>query len=354
MVEQGGKALAAYLKPREEGRVEAERADVVADVGQDARPRRCEYWLADPQRGARAADVARQVLPRPVGQHGQAHGRRSGAAGRRRPTRATSASPIRNGRRTSSSTSSSRPICSPATGPTTWSTTPRGSIRTSGTRPTSTCGRSSTRSRRPTSCSPIRSCCARRSPPTPRTSSRGMRMLAEDIEAGDGTLKIRQSDSSMFEVGRNLGVTPGKVIYQNDLMQLIQYAPTTPERAQAAAADRAAVDQQVLHPRPHAGEILHQVVRRPGPHGVRHLVGQSRRAARAQGPSTTTCARARSRRSTSIKKVDRRGRGHGDRLLRRRHAARGHARLHGGAPTTTASARRRSSPRRSTSPMRAT
>jgi polyhydroxyalkanoate synthase len=56
----------------------------------------------------------------------------------------------------------------------------------------------------------------------------GMRMLAEDIAAGQGSLKIRQSDSSMFEVGRNLGVTPGKVVYQNDLMQLIQYAPATP------------------------------------------------------------------------------------------------------------------------------
>jgi polyhydroxyalkanoate synthase len=56
---------------------------------------------------------------------------------------------------------------------------------------------------------------------------RGMHMLAEDIKAGGGHLKIRQSDSSMFEVGRNLAVTPGKVIFQNELMQLIQFSPST-------------------------------------------------------------------------------------------------------------------------------
>jgi poly[(R)-3-hydroxyalkanoate] polymerase subunit PhaC len=56
---------------------------------------------------------------------------------------------------------------------------------------------------------------------------RGMQMLAEDVEAGGGHLKIRQSDSSMFAVGRNLATTPGKVIFQNDIMQLLQYAPTT-------------------------------------------------------------------------------------------------------------------------------
>jgi len=56
---------------------------------------------------------------------------------------------------------------------------------------------------------------------------RGMQMLAEDIEAGGGVLKIRQSDASMFAVGRNLATTPGKVIFQNEVMQLLQYAPTT-------------------------------------------------------------------------------------------------------------------------------
>lgn len=55
---------------------------------------------------------------------------------------------------------------------------------------------------------------------------RGMKMLAEDIEAGGGTLKIRQSAANL-EVGRDLALTPGKVIYQNEVMQLIQYTPTT-------------------------------------------------------------------------------------------------------------------------------
>jgi len=58
--------------------------------------------------------------------------------------------------------------------------------------------------------------------------ARGMHMLAEDIAAGHGELRIRQSDATMFEVGRNLALTPGKVIFENELMQLIQYSPSTP------------------------------------------------------------------------------------------------------------------------------
>src|ERR1700745_2986617 len=57
--------------------------------------------------------------------------------------------------------------------------------------------------------------------------ARGMQMLAEDIEAGKGTLKTRQSDPANLELGVNMATTPGKVIYQNDLIQLIQYEPTT-------------------------------------------------------------------------------------------------------------------------------
>ena len=56
---------------------------------------------------------------------------------------------------------------------------------------------------------------------------RGMKMLAEDIEAGGGSLRIRQSAPDNLEVGVNMAVTPGKVIFQNEIMQLIQYTPTT-------------------------------------------------------------------------------------------------------------------------------
>ena len=57
----------------------------------------------------------------------------------------------------------------------------------------------------------------------------GMAHLAHDLEHSKDLLRISQTDLSAFEVGRNLAVTPGKVVFQNNLIQLIQYSPTTAE-----------------------------------------------------------------------------------------------------------------------------
>ncbi|CAH0340579.1 class I poly(R)-hydroxyalkanoic acid synthase [Rhizobium sp. CECT 9324] len=56
---------------------------------------------------------------------------------------------------------------------------------------------------------------------------KGMQMLAEDIAAGKGELRIRQTDTSKFAVGENMAITPGKVIAQSDICEVIQYAPAT-------------------------------------------------------------------------------------------------------------------------------
>lgn len=58
--------------------------------------------------------------------------------------------------------------------------------------------------------------------------SRGIQNLVADLEKG----RISMTDEAAFEVGRNLAVTPGSVIYENELMQLIQYAPLTAKVAQ--------------------------------------------------------------------------------------------------------------------------
>ncbi len=56
---------------------------------------------------------------------------------------------------------------------------------------------------------------------------KGLTNLLEDLKRGKGKLAIRMTDLEAFELGVNIATTPGKVVYQNELMQLIQYQPTT-------------------------------------------------------------------------------------------------------------------------------
>jgi len=62
-----------------------------------------------------------------------------------------------------------------------------------------------------------------------RNLLRGLENLLSDLSRGDGRLSIKMTDMNAFRLGENIAATPGKIVYQNNLMQLIQYAPSTKE-----------------------------------------------------------------------------------------------------------------------------
>ena len=55
----------------------------------------------------------------------------------------------------------------------------------------------------------------------------GLRNLVEDLERGDGRLCMKMVDLDAFRFGEDIANSPGEVVFQNDLMQLIQYSPST-------------------------------------------------------------------------------------------------------------------------------
>src|SRR5690242_17286214 len=61
---------------------------------------------------------------------------------------------------------------------------------------------------------------------------RGLNNLLDDIERGNGQLRISMTDTKAFELGVNIATTPGQVVAQTDLMQLIQYEPATKKQWQ--------------------------------------------------------------------------------------------------------------------------
>ena len=56
---------------------------------------------------------------------------------------------------------------------------------------------------------------------------RGLSNMLSDLERGKGKLSIKMTDMDAFKLGENIAVSPGKVVYQNALMQLVQYSPST-------------------------------------------------------------------------------------------------------------------------------
>jgi polyhydroxyalkanoate synthase len=227
LVEQGGKALAAYMKPREEGKIKSELSedvtDVVKTVGQVA-----EYWLSDPQRAIELqASLGRAYLDLWAG----AVKRMAGE-----PAEPVVAPDVKDKR-----------FADPE-----WSQNQFFDFLKQAYLLTAQWGDrlvkdaagidAHTKAKAAFYVKQIANAISPSNfvftnPELLRETMssnadnlvRGMHMLTEDIKAGHGNLKISQSDPSNFEVGRNLALTPGKVVIQNDLMQLIQYQATTKE-----------------------------------------------------------------------------------------------------------------------------
>jgi polyhydroxyalkanoate synthase len=227
MIEEGGKALAAYMKPREEGKFKGELTDEVTDVvktvGQVA-----EYWLSDPKRAVELqTSLGRAYLDLWAGAVKR-------MAGEQAPP---SASPDSKDKR----------FADPD-----WSQNQFFDFLKQAYLLTAQWGErlvtdaagvdEHTKAKAAFYVKQIANAISPSNfvltnPELLRETLasnadnlvRGMHMLTQDITAGHGNLKINQSDSSQFEVGRTLALTPGKVVFQNDLMQLIQYEPTTPQ-----------------------------------------------------------------------------------------------------------------------------
>ena len=56
---------------------------------------------------------------------------------------------------------------------------------------------------------------------------KGLNNLLRDVEDGGGNLRVKMTDTSAFELGKNVATTPGKVVFQTEMMQLVQYTPST-------------------------------------------------------------------------------------------------------------------------------
>ena len=222
-VEQGGRALAAYLKPREQGEVADSIADSTTDLVKTL-SKVGEYWAADPARMLEAQTrlfssylaVSQAAMARAAGEKASAVEPKPGDKRFKDPD--WEENPIFNGLkqfylatarwaedlvkdaeldpRTRTKARFYLEQINNALAPTNFPLTNPEVLKETAT----TNG---------------------------ENLVRGLKMLAEDIEAGKGQLKLRQTDPTQFKIGENIATTPGKVVFQNEICQVVQYAQTT-------------------------------------------------------------------------------------------------------------------------------
>ena len=123
---------------------------------------------------------------------------------------------------------------------------------------------------------------------------RGLDNLLSDLGRGEGRLSITMTDMKAFRLGENIATTPGKIVFQNNLMQLIQYAPSTSDvRKRPLLIIPPWINKfYVLDLQPK--NSLYQVGGRPRPYRLRHLLGQSETRSSLRRASKTTCSRVQS------------------------------------------------------------
>jgi polyhydroxyalkanoate synthase len=224
MVEDGGKALAAYLKPREEGRADTAVSDEIAEVVKTL-AQVAEYWLADPQR---AVELQTRLAKNYLDLWGVAMRRMAGEEAQ------SVASPDPRDKRFADPEWSSNQFFDFMKQAyligTQWAdhfVKDAEGIDPHVRQKAEFYVRQIANAISPSNFILTNPELMRETINSNAANlARGMQMLAEDIDA-EGNIVIRQSDPNVFALGRNLALTPGKVIFQNELMQLIQYSPST-------------------------------------------------------------------------------------------------------------------------------
>ena len=157
---------------------------------------------------------------------------------------------------------------------------------------------------------------------------KGLNNLLGDLEQGKGRLRIRMTDMEAFKLGENIGVSPGKVVFQNDLMQLIQYTPSTEKvlKRPLLIAPPWINKFYILDLRPRNSFVRWAVSQGHTVFMISWVNPDEKLAEKGFEDYMTGRLSRRTRRDRA---GDRRARGECDRLLPRRHAAGEHARLHG-------------------------